>query len=136
MRKVKSRDTGLEQKVRSALWRKGYRFRKNETSLPGTPDIAFPGAKIAVFIDSCFWHGCPNHLRKPKSNTEYWEKKMARNRKRDAKVNREYERIEWKAIRIWEHSIRESFDETLQDLTDVLDNRYGGRLFLRNSTRS
>lgn len=124
MRQVKSEDTSLEQKVRSGLWRLGYRFRKHVRSLPGTPDIVFAGAKTAVFIDSCFWHGCPRHCRLPKSNREYWGNKIKRNRARDQKVNQQYEESDWQAVRVWEHTTDESFEEAIKTLAGILDRRY------------
>lgn len=110
MRAVKGKDSALETKVRSALWRRGLRFRKNLARLPGKPDIAFPQKKIVVFLDSCFWHGCPDHLRRPSSNQIYWEGKIARNRKRDAEVSAIYSAMDWAVIRIWEHELKQDFD--------------------------
>lgn len=109
MRSVRGKDTALEVRVRSALWRLGLRFRKNVAALPGRPDVAFPKKKVAVFVDSCFWHGCPTHLRRPKSNQDYWEAKVARNIKRDAEVNAAYVEMGWRTMRIWEHELKEDF---------------------------
>ena len=124
MKKVKAKDTRLEKSVRSALWRLGYRFRKHDPNLPGKPDMVFAGAKTVVFIDSCFWHGCPKHLRMPKSNRDYWRHKIEGNRTRDEDINRQYRDLDWQAIRIWEHTIRESFEETICKLAEILEARY------------
>ncbi|HID31307.1 MAG TPA: very short patch repair endonuclease [Desulfobacterales bacterium] len=110
MRKVKSRDTSLEKRFRSALFKRGLRFRKR-SALPGNPDVVFPKERIVVFIDSCFWHGCPQHLRMPKSNRDYWEKKIAKNRRRDEEVNAYYISSEWTALRLWEHDLKENFEK-------------------------
>jgi DNA mismatch endonuclease, patch repair protein len=75
MRRVKSKDTSLEKKVRSVLHKRGLRYRLYY-DLPGKPDIVFVRARVVIFIDSCFWHGCPQHCRMPNSNQEYWEKKI------------------------------------------------------------
>lgn len=100
----------MEIQVRSALWRAGLRFRKNVAWLPGKPDIVFTKSKTVVFLDSCFWHGCPAHLRRPKSNQEYWQQKIARNQRRDVIVNCFYEENGWTIIRFWEHDLKEDFD--------------------------
>lgn len=109
MRRVKGKNTSLEMKVRSALHRRGLRYRLNYP-LPGKPDIVFVRARLAIFVDSCFWHGCPQHLRMPKSNQDYWSGKIHRNVERDVKTNELYEEIDWHIIRIWEHELKEDFD--------------------------
>ncbi len=109
MRRVKGKNTKPELRVRSALHRRGLRYRLNY-SLPGKPDIVFVKPRVAVFIDSCFWHGCPQHLRMPKSNKEYWDSKISRNVARDAEVNAEYADSGWKQLRFWEHELKEDFD--------------------------
>jgi DNA mismatch endonuclease (patch repair protein) len=109
MSRVRSKDTTLEVKVRSALFRRGLRFRKHY-NLPGVPDIVFVRERLAVFIDSCFWHGCPKHLRMPATNSEYWQKKIARNIERDRAYARWYRKSEWRMMRVWEHDLKERFD--------------------------
>ncbi|MFN3633943.1 MAG: hypothetical protein ACK4U1_13970, partial [Exiguobacterium profundum] len=64
----RGKDTKMEVKVRKALWAAGYRYRKNNRKLYGTPDISFPGLRVVVFLDSCYWHGCPLHFKLPKTN--------------------------------------------------------------------
>lgn len=73
--------------------------------IEGRPDFVFKAAKVAVFADGCFWHGCPRCFRPPKSNQEYWGAKIARNRKRDRTVNRNLRKNGWTVIRIWHHTI-------------------------------
>jgi DNA mismatch endonuclease, patch repair protein len=110
MRAVKSKDSKMEIKFRSALWKLGLRFFKNVNTLVGKPDIVFPRKKIVVFLDSCYWHGCPQHLRLPSSNQEYWIKKIERNKNRDNQVNEEYLKTGWRVIRFWEHELKENFE--------------------------
>lgn len=110
MRAVKGKDTSIEKKVRSALWLRGLRFRKNDKRLPGRPDVVFSRAKLAVFLDSCFWHGCPLHLRRPKSNKDYWQKKVAKNMLRDSQVTSACRDLGWTVLRVWEHELKENFD--------------------------
>lgn len=79
---------------------------RRHQKLVGSPDFIFRDAKIAVFIDGCFWHGCPRCYIKPKSNVEYWTGKIRRNRARGRKVNRELRRLKWTVLRFWEHSFK------------------------------
>lgn len=76
-----------------------YRFRLN---LPGTPDLAFPRARLALFVDGCFWHGFPEHYRDPASNVTSWKEELKRNFLRNQQVDRE---LGWKVIRVWEHEV-------------------------------
>lgn len=122
MSRVRSKDTKPELRVRSALHRRGLRYRLNY-SLPGKPDIVFVKAKVAVFIDSCFWHGCHQHLRKPKSNAEYWNAKIARNVERDAEVDAEYADSEWLQLRFWEHALKANFGSCVDDIERAVQTR-------------
>ncbi|TVQ31071.1 MAG: very short patch repair endonuclease [Phycisphaeraceae bacterium] len=107
MRRVRSRDTSCEFLLRSALHTRGLRYSLRR-KLPGSPDIVFSRARVAVFVDGCFWHGCPQHCRRPSSNTKYWHAKIDRNMARDARVNGELEALEWRVVRLWEHEVRRS----------------------------
>jgi DNA mismatch endonuclease, patch repair protein len=117
MSSIKS-NSRLENELSRALWKKGIRFRKNVKSLYGTPDIAIKKYKIVIFVDSCFWHCCPIHGNKPKSNVEFWEKKLNRNRERDQEVNEYYKDKGWTVIRIWEHEIRDDLDNVICNLVE------------------
>jgi DNA mismatch endonuclease, patch repair protein len=110
MRAIKSQST-LENKVTKDLWRLGFRFRKN-ANLYGKPDISIKKYKIVIFIDSCFWHCCPVHGNMPKSNKDYWEKKLERNIQRDIEVNQYYIDKGWNILRVWEHDLKENPIET------------------------
>jgi DNA mismatch endonuclease, patch repair protein len=105
MRAVKGSNTRLEVGFRSLVWASGLRYRLS-SRLPGKPDLVFPAARVAVFVDSCFWHACPKHCRFPKSNRAYWLAKLQRNKKRDRLVNVQCRNLGWTAIRVWEHSIK------------------------------
>jgi DNA mismatch endonuclease (patch repair protein) len=83
----------------------GWRVQPNE--LPGRCDFAFDDARLAVFIDGCQWHGCPECYRAPKTNRGYWRQKRSRNRQRDIRVNRLLRQGGWRVLRIWEHDLRE-----------------------------
>lgn len=105
MSKIKSKDTKLEISLRKKLWNAGIRYRKNPSGYFGKPDLVIKKYKIAIFIDSCFWHGCKKHFRMPSSNKKYWADKIARNKTRDKEVNKYYKKLDWEIIRIWEHNI-------------------------------
>ncbi|WP_378210808.1 very short patch repair endonuclease [Anoxybacteroides rupiense] len=121
MRSIRSK-TKLEDLVCRELWRRGIRFRRNSKDLLGKPDISIKKYKIVIFIDSCFWHYCPIHGHFPKSNSEYWEKKLNRNIQRDEKVNSYYQDNDWNLLRIWEHQIKDDFSETIDHIVQFIEN--------------
>jgi DNA mismatch endonuclease (patch repair protein) len=114
MKRTRRRDTGPELATRSALHRLGLRFRVDRPVLPGSrrrADIVFSRAKVAVFIDGCFWHSCPEHGTMPKANRKFWEEKLTANRSRDRSTDEQLERAGWKVMRFWEHVDPESAAE-------------------------
>lgn len=106
MASVRSKNTRLEEKLVAILNDDGLvDYARYAQGLPGTPDIAFEKQNVAVFLDSCFWHGCPKHLRRPSSNTVYWQAKIEKNIKRDRRQRAALRRLGWRAIRVWEHEL-------------------------------
>jgi DNA mismatch endonuclease, patch repair protein len=105
MSRIRARDTGPELTLRKALWALGLRYRL-ANSLPGKPDLVFLRERVGVFIDGCFWHSCPIHGVKPKSNRAFWSQKLRGNARRDLAVGRELRARGWKVIRVWEHDVR------------------------------
>ncbi len=103
MSRMPRRDTGPELALRRELHRRGLRFRVNHRALPGTPDIALTRARLAIFIDGCFWHGCPEHGTLPRNNREWWRAKLEANRERDSRKDRQLEELGWSALHYWEH---------------------------------
>jgi DNA mismatch endonuclease, patch repair protein len=106
MRAQRERDTGIEREIRSRLHARGLRFRVHRRLLAGSRrevDVVFPGARVAVFVDGCFWHGCPEHGVSPKTNTSYWEPKLRRNAERDRRDSSMLRDAGWTVLRIWEH---------------------------------
>ena len=107
MRAIQRRDTSPELALRSALHRRGYRFRVDyPVKVSGRsprPDIVFTRQRLAVFVDGCFWHGCPEHGHTPKKNTSYWGAKLTRNVERDREQDRMLGDAGWTVIRIWDH---------------------------------
>lgn len=122
MTNIRSTNTRIEKDVTKTLWNLGYRFRKNVKTLPGKPDIAIQKYKIVIFLDSCFWHKCPEHFKKPKSNLEYWEPKIKRNIERDAEINQYYKDNNWHILRIWEHEIKKTnFQNTIEKIKNFIE---------------
>ena len=115
MRAIKSQSK-LENRVSRALWNKGARFRKNDRSLYGIPDISIKKYKLVIFIDSCFWHMCPVHGNLPKSNEQFWKEKLYRNVERDIEVTLHYLEAGWNIIRIWEHDLKKDFEITIEKI--------------------
>lgn len=103
MRAMPRRDTGVEIALRRELHRLGLRFRVNHRGLPGSPDIAFTKARIAVFVDGCFWHRCPIHGTAPKNNASWWAAKLDGNVERDRRKDKDLEELGWIPIHVWEH---------------------------------
>lgn len=112
MSRIKGKDTGLEMRVRSALHRKGFRFRKHVKELPGKPDVVFTAAKVAVFIDGDFWHGYRFRLWEHKVSN-FWKNKISENRNRDAKNLRSLRKMGWKVLRLWQHDIDVNFEKSI-----------------------
>jgi DNA mismatch endonuclease, patch repair protein len=105
MAKIRSRNTKPELVVRRFLHSKGLRYKLHRTSLPGTPDLVFPGRQVCVFVHGCFWHGCPKCVdgtRAVKSNGDYWSAKVRRNQERDRRRAEELGAAGWKVLAIWE----------------------------------
>jgi len=105
MSAIRSKNTKPEIVLRKALWERDLRFRiyycKEKI------DIAFPSKKVAIFVDGCFWHGCPIHSRLPRSNEEYWHPKLKKNIERDKEKTKRLEADGWQVLRFWEHELRE-----------------------------
>jgi DNA mismatch endonuclease (patch repair protein) len=101
MRRIRSKNTSWERNFRSELSRRGLRYRIHYG--PSKIDVAFVGSKVAVFLDSCFWHLCPEHRELPKTNRGYWERKLRRNRLRDLKTTDRLKAERWVVLRLWSH---------------------------------
>ncbi len=119
---LRRRDTGPERALRSGLHRAGLRFRVDFliSAARCRADIAFPRARIAVFVDGCFWHGCPDHLVWPKNNSAWWREKIEANRRRDQRATRQLEALGWTVVRFWEH---EDVTQCVQSLRELVRSR-------------
>ena len=109
MRAVPGKDSSAELRVRRLLTAMGLRYRLHRRDLPGSPDVAFPSRRLALFVHGCFWHGhdCARGARVPKSNTAYWLAKVARNRARDLAVCAALDQRGWRAETVWECELKD-----------------------------
>lgn len=126
MRSNRSVDTGPEVRLRSALHRTGHRFRKHFRPIPGlrcTADIAFPRRRVAVFVDGCFWHCCPEHGTRPARNADWWNAKLDGNVERDRRNTDRLTESGWHVVRIWEH---EPLDQAITAVESALQNSNHG----------
>ncbi len=108
MQANRSRDTRLELEVRSAVHARGLRYRVATRPVPSvrrSADLVFTRARVAVFLDGCFWHGCPEHFHLPATNPEYWGPKIAANAARDAETDRLLVSEGWLVLRFWGHTV-------------------------------
>lgn len=122
MASIHSEDTRPEQAVRRELWHRGYRFRKCVRTLPGTPDIVLPKYRTCIFVNGCFWHGhkgCSKFVM-PKTRTEFWANKIARNQERDLVNIQRLESIGWSAITVWECELgKSSIENTMEKIESM-----------------
>lgn len=125
MAKIRSKNTKPEIVLRSLLHKKGFRFRIHRKNLPGKPDIVFPAKKLAVYVHGCFWHlhaNCRDGTI-PKSNTEFWNKKLSANVERDNKHLKNIRLLNWKAIVIWECEIEKQPTRVLKKICKILNSQ-------------
>jgi DNA mismatch endonuclease, patch repair protein len=119
MSRLGQRDTTPELALRSELHRRGLRFRVDRRPVAGVrtrADLLFAGAKVAVYVDGCFWHGCPEHATYPAANGDWWAAKLAMNQQRDRKTTTHLEGAGWTVIRVWEHEAAEHAASRIEDL--------------------
>jgi DNA mismatch endonuclease, patch repair protein len=123
MSQIRGRDTKPEILLRKALWRKGFRYSLYSRRLAGKPDIVMSKYKIAIFIDGCFWHRCPDHFKEPRNNKDFWNKKIASNLERDEKNNLLLKNEGWTVLRFWEHEISRKTDNVVRKIIQVAERR-------------
>ncbi|MHB8632765.1 MAG: very short patch repair endonuclease [Thermoplasmatota archaeon] len=107
MSHVRGKNTAPEMALRRALHARGIRFRVHNRNVPGTPDISHSGARVAVFVDGCFWHGCPTHYRAPTSRKRFWARKLAYNTDLRRRVRNRLEASDWVLVELWECKVRD-----------------------------
>lgn len=124
MSNIKNKDTKIEIVLRQALWKKGYRYRKNYSELPGKPDIAITKYKVAIFCDGEFFHGKDWDVLKPQlkrgKNSDFWINKISKNMERDEDINKELLFLGWTVIRFWGKDILKKTDECVSVIDEVI----------------
>lgn len=129
MKNIRSKDTSIELKLRKELWRRGYRYRKNYTELPGKPDIVLIKYKIAIFCDSEFFHGKNWEVLKPQlekgKNADFWIEKISKNQQHDDDINKQLQFLGWTVIRFWGKDIMKKTDECIQVIEEnIFEQKY------------
>jgi DNA mismatch endonuclease (patch repair protein) len=124
MARVRSRNTAPEVVLRKELWALGRRYQLH-APIPGRPDIVFAGPRVAVFVDGCFWHGCPEHYSAPAANAEFWRAKLERNVARDRRADHDLAGDGWLVLRVWEHEIATALPAAVDRVTRAIDSRAG-----------
>jgi len=120
MSSIRAKDTRPELAIRKLLWNEGIRYRKHDGSVHGRPDISNKSRKVAVFIDGCFWHGCPRCYKEPKSNVSYWREKIIRNKKRRTLVKSNLRKDGWKVFEFWEHHVNNNPEKITMKIIDEI----------------
>src|ERR1700752_426596 len=123
MSRIRGRNTKPETRLRSALHAQGLRFRLHRRDLPGSPDIVFVAPKVAIFVDGCFWHGCPEHGVKPRTNGRFWSDKIKGNQERDRKATKKLRALGWRVVRIWEHELKKDISGVVSSIQHVTQQR-------------
>jgi DNA mismatch endonuclease (patch repair protein) len=121
MASIKKADTRPEVLLRKKLWKEGFRNYRKYPKLLGRPDLYFPAHRLVVFVDGCFWHGCPIHCRIPKKNLAYWTEKIAYNQRRDTMIDEELRSQGLTVLRIWEHDIAEDIHGAIQRVKSLVE---------------
>lgn len=127
MTSIRSKNSKPEVLVRKYLWRNGFRYRKNNSRLPGHPDIVLCKYRTCIFVNGCFWHGHEGckYFVMPKTNTDFWAKKISRNRERDKEEQKQLAEIGWHVIVVWECQLKaDKREKTLESLAYILNHIY------------
>ena len=121
MARIRGRGNKATEMALVAMFRKsGIRGWRRHTSLVGRPDFTFSAARLVVFVDGCFWHGCRRHWRLPSGNREFWRAKLDANRARDRKVGRTLRQLGWRVVRIWEHDVSRRGEYWMRRISQLL----------------
>lgn len=113
MSRIRGEDTSPERVLGAALRARGLLFDEHAKTPVGRPDIVFPTLRVAVFVDGCFWHGCPTHYVRPRTRTDFWSARLRENVARDRKQTHDLEALGWSVVRVWEHEVFTSLDAVL-----------------------
>lgn len=133
MARIRSRGNyTTELRLKACLIRRGVvGWKVQPSEVFGQPDFVFPSLSLAVFVDGCFWHGCPRCGHLPKSNAGYWREKLKRNRRRDRRVTARLRKLGWLVLRVWEHEVRKCPRAVVERIVSAGTSRRRGRAFFR-----
>jgi DNA mismatch endonuclease, patch repair protein len=121
MSRIRGRDTAPEIRLRKLLWQRGLRYRLAVRISSVRPDLVFTGPRLAVFVDGCFWHGCPEHYVRPRSsNAEFWARKLLDNVSRDERQTLRLEADGWRVLRVWEHALEHGVGEIVDTVWEAV----------------
>lgn len=120
MARILAADTSPERRLRRALWHTGLRYRVQYAIKRIRTDLAFPRERVAVFVDGCFWHGCPDHYVRPRSRAGFWSEKLRQNVERDRRQTLELEASGWRVCRFWEHEVHEELPAVVDEVERAL----------------
>ena len=123
MSRILSTNTGLEITFKKHMRSGGIKGSRKGIKVVGKPDFIFPASKVAVFLDGCFWHGCPECYKEPATNKTFWKNKISKNKKRDKEVNRLLKKDGWKVKRVWGHQIKKTPVSCVSTLKRILAKR-------------
>ena len=131
MSAIRSKGTKIEVSLAKALWTRGFRYRKNDKSVYGSPDLTFKRFKIAIFVDSEYFHGKDWEIEKYriKTNTDFWHRKIEKNIQRDKAVNAELLKNNWKVLRFWGREVQKELDFCIKEITRVIEERKNDKVF-------
>ena len=121
MSRIRDRDTKPELEIRRRLFASGMRGYRLRPKLPGKPDIVYSRAKLAIFIDGCFWHGCPRCYTRPATRQRYWDNKLAENVSRDKVIDSSLKEMGWKTLHFWEHDVKKTPERIVKRVKISLD---------------
>jgi DNA mismatch endonuclease, patch repair protein len=124
MSQIRGRNTKPEVRLRHALWSRGLRYRLNHT-VTGRPDIVLKKHRLAIFVDGCFWHSCPDHGVRPRTNADFWKQKLKKNTMRDKKVNTLLLAENWRVLRFWEHEVENDLKGVVARVEKALRQKQG-----------
>ena len=122
---VRHYDTPAEVVLRRKLWAEGLRYKTHPRIAGANPDFAFVGPRVAVFVDGCFWHGCPRHYVAPMGNAAYWRDKLRRNRERDVRSTEMLASHGWVVLRVWECEVHGQLSDTVSRILNRVSERKG-----------
>ena len=123
MSRIRSKNTSPELSLRKSLWKRGLRYRCHARVCGIRPDLVFVGPRVVVFVDGCFWHGCPDHYVRPRTRTRFWQEKLRRNTERDRLQTELLEAEGWTVLRIWEHEVFEELAQAASMVVGVVNRR-------------